>query len=193
MDNRQRIISSFKELAVARGFSRVTVDDLASHTGMSKRTIYRYFRSKEEIINSVLDDFMSATSQSVQQALDSSANPVEKIVKVIKVITENIKFIQTSALYDLQKYYPNLWEKIEQFRAERINRIFINLLSNDEHNCFRKVNPKIFTTALMASARAVANPAFITENNLTLEETVQSLFTIFLYGIVDSGGESPHS
>jgi len=161
------------------------MDDLVASTGISRRTIYRYFRSKEEIVSSVLEDFITTVAEKIQQALDSTDNPVNKIINVVREITLNIKLVDPLYLYDLQKHYPHLWEKIEQFRAERIQRVFEGFLANNEQNCFRKVHPKIFTTVLLASIRSVINPAFIVENNLRIEDAIQSLFTIFLYGIVE--------
>lgn len=184
MDYRQRIISAFKELAAVQGISRVTVDELAERTGISKRTIYRYFESKEQIIVSVLEDIMSAMGQKVQEALGSSDDPVEKITNITKVIPENIKLFFPVAFYDLQKYYPHLWEKIEQFRAARVLQIYDGLISDDDKSSFKNIHPKIFTTSLLASMRAVLNPAYILENNLTLEEAIEQLFTLFLYGVV---------
>lgn len=188
MDYRQRITAAFKELAMAQGISRVTVDELAERTGISKRTIYRYFNNKEEIIVSVLEDFMSTIERKVDQAIAFSGDPVEKILNVIKVIPENVGLFFPMALRDLQKYYPHLWEKVEHFRAGKAELIIESILLNDETASFRKINPKVFTTALLASIRAVLNPAFILENNLNLEETVEGLFTIFLHGIV---GQQP--
>lgn len=185
MDYRQRIIAAFKELSMLRGFSGVTVDDLAAHTGISKRTIYRYFNSKEEIIISVLEDFMSTVRQKVQQALDSSADPAQRINNVVMVVAQNVRLFHPLALHDLQKFYPHLWEKIEQFRAERIQEVIENVLAGEQESYFQKINPKIFSTALLTSIRAVVNPAFIMENNLSPEETIQSLFKIFFYGILD--------
>jgi len=184
MDYRQRIVNAFKELAIMRGFSRVTVDELAAHTGISKRTIYRYFKSKEEIILSVVEDFIGIFEKSIQHELSSSDNPVEKIRNTLHAIPRNIKLLGPLAAYDLQKYYPHIWEKIEQFRMERVQEIFKDFLSGEEQGYFKNINPKIFTMALLSSIRSVVNPAFIMENNLSPEETIQSLFTIFLYGIV---------
>ncbi|MCL6635059.1 MAG: TetR/AcrR family transcriptional regulator [Peptococcaceae bacterium] len=184
MDYRRRIAGSLRELAVTRGLYGVTMDELAAHAGISKRTIYRHFDSKEEIITLAMEEFLHTVEKKVHQALESSSDPVEKITGVIKAITENIKLFNPLVLHDLQKHYPRLWEKIEQFRAGKIQQIFEGLLAAGGQSCFRQVNPKIFTTALISSVRAVVNPAFIMENNLSPEETVQSLFTIFLYGVV---------
>ncbi|MDD4237059.1 MAG: TetR/AcrR family transcriptional regulator [Desulfotomaculaceae bacterium] len=183
IDYRQRITAALKDQAKERGFSRVTVDDLVAVTGISKRTIYRYFRSKEEIIVSVMEDLMCGIEKDTRKAVEASVHPIEKITGAIGVVLQNITQIQPQALHDVQKYYPQLWESVEQFRAEKIQHIFEELLMGNGEDCFRKVNPKIFTAALLAGIRAVVNPNFIMENNLSPEETIQALFDIFLNGI----------
>lgn len=172
-------------MAGARGFSRVTVDELAERAGVSKRTIYRYFKNKEDIVHFILKDLLSVTEAKVDKTLSSFGNPIEKVTNVLRVIIENLKLFQPITLYDLQKYYPHLWEEIEQFRSKKLRQTFETLLLNDDKGCFRRINPQIFSTALMAGVKSVINPVFITENNLSLEESIQSLFSIYLYGIVD--------
>jgi len=184
MDYKQRILHALKELAAQRGFSGATMDELAARAGVSKRTIYRYFSSKEEIIDALLDDILSIYEQKILQILASCENPVGKISNIIKIVPQITQIITPAALHDLHRHYPHLWEKIERFRAERIQQLFDDLLLSNEYRCFKPINPKIFTTALMASIRSVVNPAFIIENNLSVEETIQTLFTIFLSGIV---------
>ncbi len=183
-DYRQRVTDALKELAAVRGFYGVTVDELATHTGISKRTIYRHFKNKEDIVASVVENFLFSIKQKITKAMDSSDDPVEMITNTIKVIIDNIKVFQPAALHDLQKYYPHLWEKVERYRAVKIHQLYGNILSENKNGLFREINPDIFTTALLASVRAVINPGFIMENNLSMEETIDSLFSIFLYGIV---------
>ncbi|BAF59694.1 transcriptional regulator [Pelotomaculum thermopropionicum SI] len=183
MDYRRRIAGALKELAAGRGLSGVTVDELAAYAGISKRTIYRYFRSKEEIVRAVVEEFLSTMERKIQQALDSEDDPVGKITALTRTVTEN-KEIFSPLLHDLYRHYPHLWEKIERFRAGKIQQTFESLLSSGRYGCFRQVDPKIFTAALISGIRAVINPAFIMENNLRVEEAIQSLFTIYLYGIV---------
>ncbi len=168
------------------------MDDLAARTGISKRTIYRYFRSKEEIIVAVMEDLMHGIEKDTRMAMEASEHPVEKITGAIGVVLRNIRQIQPLALYDVQKHYPQLWERVEQFRAEKIQKIFEDLLVEGGHDCFRKVNPKIFTTALLAGIRTVVNPNFIMENNLSPDETIQSLFDLFLNGITMEKTELNH-
>lgn len=185
MDYKQKILSAFTDLVKLQGFSKVTVDQLAEHTGISKRTIYRYFNSKEEIITSVVEDFVSQVAKELEQVVHSSSNPVETISNVTMVVCRNIRSMQPLALYDLQKHYPHLWEKIERFRANKIQQVFASLLTNNRQGNFKQINPTIFTAALLATIKAVITPAFIMEHNFSPEEVMQTIFTIFLYGIVE--------
>lgn len=160
------------------------MDDLAAHTGISKRTIYRYFRSKEEIIVAVMEDLMHSIEKNTMMVIKTSINPIDKITGAIGVVIKNISQIQPLALQDVQKYYPQLWERVEQFRAEKVQQIFEELLAGDGQDCFRKINPRIFTATLLAGIRAVVNPNFIMENNLSPEDAIRSMFDIFLNGII---------
>ena len=51
MDNRNRIIEGAAELFRTYGIKAVTMDSLASHLGMSKRTIYEVFSDKDELLD----------------------------------------------------------------------------------------------------------------------------------------------
>ncbi|MDR9787816.1 MAG: TetR/AcrR family transcriptional regulator [Peptococcaceae bacterium MAG4] len=189
VDYRERVSHAFRDMALERGFSRVTVDELAARCGISKRTIYRYFKSKEEMVVTVMEEFMSQIEQEMVAALNSSTGSVEKLSAAIHAVLRNMKRINVPFLYDLEKNYPHLWERVEQFRARKIQQAFEQIFAGDQRGHLKDIEPVIFTTALLAAIRSVVNPRFIMEQNLSPEKTIQSLFEIFLYGIVDEQGK----
>lgn len=189
VDYRERVSRTFRDMAMERGFSRVTVDELAARCGISKRTIYRYFKSKDEMIVTVMEEVMSEIEQGIVSALNSSTSSVERLSAAIHAVLRYMKRINAPFLYDLEKNHPHLWERVEQFRARRIQQAFEQILSSDQRGFLKDIEPVIFTTALLAAIRSVVNPRFIMEQNLSPEKTVQSLFEIFLYGIVDEQGQ----
>ena len=186
---RERVSHAFRDMAMERGFSRVTVGELAARCGISKRTIYRYFKSKDEMIVTVMEEVMSEIEQGIAAALNSSNSSVERLSAAIHAVLRYMKRINAPFLYDLEKNYPHLWERVEQFRARRIQQAFEQILASDQRGHLKDIEPAIFTTALLAAIRSVVNPGFIIEQNLSPEKTVQSLFEIFLYGIVDEQGK----
>lgn len=190
MDMRERILERFKKLARVEGFHGATVDELSLSTGVSKRTIYRYFKSKDELVGAVMDQLLTMTEKKVDQAMASDKKPVEKIMEAIRIVSQNTEIITPAILRDLQRYYPHIWEKVEKFRAGKVHTFIDMLVSGNREGIFREIDPRIFTAALLASIREVVNPGFILENNLTLEKTMFGLFNIFLYGIVENGRDN---
>lgn len=181
MNMRERILAGFKELAFTVGFHAATVDELSAHTGISKRTIYRYFHSKDEMVGAVMSEIMAATEKKVDLALASGDNPLEKVVNLVRAVSQNLRVLNPVIMRDIQKYYPHIWTRVEEFRAARA-RTIVEMLIRQGH--IRETIPEVFITALLASIRDVLNPGFILENNLTIEKTMVALFDIFLYGIV---------
>lgn len=186
MGTKDKIIALFRELAEERGFYGATVDELAGRNNMSKRTIYRYFKSKEEIIAAVMQQFMVDTEQEVFQVLQSAANPIEKITLFVKLIAERLRVLSPRVLSELQRYYPDIWEQVEQFRAEKIKYLIQIIIEGSKEGYFKEINPTIVTASLLATVRAVVNPTFVVENNLTIEEAFTTVLNTFLYGIASN-------
>ena len=184
IDTRERIVIKFRELAEERGFYGATVDELASRNNMSKRTIYRYFKSKEELIVAVMEHFMAEVEQEVLQVLDSSENPVQKITLFVKLLSERLRELSPGIYGDLQRHYPLIWERVEQFRAEKLRYLIGIIVEGSQQGYFKPINPTIVTASLLATARAVVNPKFVLENNLCIEDAFRTMMDTFLYGIV---------
>ncbi|MEW5763320.1 MAG: hypothetical protein AB1776_09015 [Bacillota bacterium] len=85
---------------------------------------------------------------------------------------------------DLQRYYPHLWEKIDRFRVERIERLREVYLEGCRLGYFREVDPDVLFTAYLAALRAVINPDFLQAHAVSLEQAFDTLVEILFYGIV---------
>ncbi len=182
---RNRIIICCQELARTRGFQRLTVDDLASQAGISKRTLYRYFHSKEEIIEAAVDKFMQDASDKAESLMSGNMPPQDLLNSMLNFIFTRAQFLINSvSLDDLRRYYPHLWHKINAFRLERIQSFF-NSLNERGATTETMIDPRILSAVVMAAIQAVLNPDFILENNLSFSDAArqlsQLLTTAFLF------------
>lgn len=193
MNKRDKIITALAELSRTRGFYRVTVDELAVHAGVSKRTIYRHFRSKDEIVEALLDRFMHQMAGKVKETISSAEEPAEIFSGVLRLVVQHLRdLLSPLVLDDLRRHYPALWSKIDCFRAENIRRNVTRVLV-EKHGGrgLRNIDARILDAAFLASVQAVVNPDFMLSNNLTPEETVRQLIGIFMYGIIEPGRPDP--
>jgi TetR/AcrR family transcriptional regulator, cholesterol catabolism regulator len=61
MEVKERIQQKAHELFMRYGVRSVSMDDIASQLGMSKKTIYQYFNEKDELVDAVMDDEVTQT------------------------------------------------------------------------------------------------------------------------------------
>lgn len=189
LSKKETIITALGELSCTKGFYRVTVDELAARAGVSKRTIYRYFRSKDAIIEALLDRFMHQMAAGIEESISSVELPVQVFSGVIGVLFQQGRYVLNPlVLDDLRRHYPGLWKKVDRFRAGKIRQIIIKgLVEKYKGKGLREIDPRILETAFLAAVQAVVNPEFILDNNLTPEDTAKQLIEIFVYGIFDEG------
>ncbi|MGI5911083.1 MAG: TetR/AcrR family transcriptional regulator [Syntrophomonadaceae bacterium] len=177
----ERIIKASQELAQAKGFNNMKMDELAQQAGVSKRTIYRYFRSKEEVIEASLDTFMAEMDRQIENIMAQDLTASDVIKAVINNLIIYGQFIMNPmGLNDLRTYYPHLWKKIDAFRLERIRMVITKFIKQSHNALLHETDPRIVTAVILASIQAVVNPDFILENNLTFEETANQLSKLMM-------------
>jgi AcrR family transcriptional regulator len=181
MDIRERIIVACRDLSRAQGFHSVNMEGLAAHAGVSKRTVYRYFPGKEAVIEATLDAFMAEIAGEVDRILLSEKKPARILSELLKYFCIHGQFvINPQSFNDLKQHYPQLWQKIDQFRLTRIRAVLAFISSSGASAVMKEIDPRIVTAVILASIQAVLNPDFVLANNLTFEETARQLSKLLL-------------
>jgi AcrR family transcriptional regulator len=190
---KERIIAAFTELSRQKGFYRITVDEIAAGAGVSKRTVYRYFNSKDEIIEAVIDKLLSTVGGRLEKIIASDKEPDKKFEDILNIFYHvGRTFINPMVMQDLNRHYPQYWEKIDKYRMERAHLLIGIFLKEGQNRLAGSIDPRIAAAAVLASVQAVLNPEFILANQLTFEEAARQLVEFFKHGFIrDTGGASP--
>ncbi|NPV92878.1 MAG: TetR/AcrR family transcriptional regulator [Firmicutes bacterium] len=176
---KKTIIQACRELVPTSGLYNLTVDEIAARAGISKRTLYRYFRSKEEIIETTILDFINEMAGKIREGFLMEEEPAYILNYFLKnAMVASQTFLTPRVLSDMRTYYPHLWKKLEKYREERI-RENIDLLVKKSGQVFPgELNPQIVIAVIIASINAVATPEYIIGNNLTFDETINQLVKV---------------
>lgn len=182
---RDRILKAAQDLIAEKGFQGWTVDELSSRAHMSKRTLYRYYPSKETIIEAVMDDFFTDISAALDQLLATGSDPAAVMQNMLyQISTRGRFFTRPQGLEDLRRVYPQLWDKINRFRMERINDVLQYIYQHQHTSPINKIDPRIVSAVVQASIQTVINPAFILENGFTFDEAVQQLSSLLISSLL---------
>jgi len=135
---KQRIIEEASELFGRSGVKSITMDDLARHLGISKRTIYENFRDKEELLIACIDAFHDERSEKVFLDADNVAEAILAMLQKSAEITAQWKF---NMMNDIRKYYPQVYKN-------HLSRLHQDERRNFEYVVQRGIREEVFRNDL---------------------------------------------
>ena len=110
---REKILHKATDLFLNLGFKSVTMDDLAHELGISKKTIYAHFANKTKLIEECTKHLFCAISEGIDHICSLNKNPIEELYEIKKFALLHLKDEKASPQYQLQKYYPKIYENIK--------------------------------------------------------------------------------
>lgn len=168
----------FLEFAISKflkfGSKRFTLDDLAHEMGISKKTIYRYFSSKEEIVQESLKYLLTKIQNEIEEAIEKDkTNPIQGIISIYRIGLDNLKKFSPSFLLGLRKYYPRANELFNAFRANVIHDRVLVLLQQAQIDGQIRKNVNLELTSELYLNRL--EYVLFSSNNLFEKYSVQEL------------------
>ena len=134
-----RILNKARELMFQTGVKHVTMDDLATQLGISKKTIYQYFKDKDALVSSVVEFELANHALICNQSTQAADNAVHEIFLLMSVIQEMFNRMNPLALFEIEKYYPLAFEKIKNHKDDYIfSMISANLEKGIAEGLYRK-------------------------------------------------------
>jgi len=180
---REKVLNAAEKRMVKFGYRKVTMDEIALDLHMSKNTIYRSFVSKEEIAKGLV--------KRLQQQLNVGLNNIEKGQKdPLKVFSDSVLLLRKQLGPWFENFFreiptelPSLWEEFLHYRNEKILDIRSLVEKGSRNGIFRRVNPSIATEAYLGAVKAIMNPRFLEQENLTFEQALDAVLDIWSNGI----------
>lgn len=180
VDTQKRILMKAAELFNAKGYRSVTLDELASGLGMSKKTLYQYFSGKEELAASVLDQKMQRIADSIENVPRYKEDPLQTLEDVFVVVKQEMMLLNPLFLEDVQKYVPGLWERIESFRARQLTFVEETFKEAREAGVVREVDPRLMAVLLIENIQQFVRPDFAAKHGFVIADIADTLFTTFV-------------
>jgi TetR/AcrR family transcriptional regulator, cholesterol catabolism regulator len=167
------------------GIKSVTMDDIARHLGMSKKTIYQYFCDKNQMVVTLISNRLGAEEVQLVKNADDSKNAVEEVWNAIGHIKEMFSRLNPVMFYDMQKYHPDAWNAFKKFRHERLfSCIKRNLEKGIAETYYRDdINIDIVATMRMEQIDIIFNPNIYPAGKFNLANVMIQLTEHYLYGI----------
>jgi AcrR family transcriptional regulator len=180
---KERIIESCAKHVNMYGVKRFIIDDIAKDLGISKKTIYKYFKSKDELVSEFVSTSLEGNIQYTLEAIDKEETIVGKLN--VALLSHHKYEIPLEILEGIQKYYPKDWEKIEEQRNFKLKLVRDIIREGIDLGQLRSdINTEVISLILDQSTRAILDYNFLVDNNLNFNKALKEIEKILLYGIL---------
>ncbi len=192
---KERILHQAGEMFLQFGFSRVTMEEIAAELGMSKKTIYRFFPGKEQLLKEMVTGMRCKVEDYVQELWANTEMPfIEKLKNLMNYIGTQSITLRGPLGHDIQKNFPQLWEEINESRRTHSLQKF-NLLINEgmEKGIFRKdIDQQIIVLLYMNAIQGILNPEVLAQLPYTANQVFESSIRVFMEGIFTEEGRNKY-
>jgi TetR/AcrR family transcriptional regulator, cholesterol catabolism regulator len=185
MDIKGRIIEGASQLFKMYGTRSVTMDSLANHIGISKRTIYENFQDKDEIFEDVLRLMTEKQKMLIKRILDDSENAIEAVFRVIEMNKDHYMSMSPAFHEDMKKYHNEvLMNKSEKCEMPDYRNNIEIIERGIKQKLFRKdINPDIVNRCLYSLALSVMDDRLYPFEDFTRQEVLKNGMINYLRGI----------
>ncbi len=190
MECRQRIIRAAIDFFSRFGVKAVTMDFLAEQLGISKRTIYENFRSKEELLSACIRLWIVDHRQRIKTIINRSSNIIEAIHQIS--ITSEEVHLKAHPLFfhELKKYFPEIYQSILNEGDYRDDTITRNILERGilEGVFDADLNIHIVNIYWQELIAIIHDPDKFPAGTYSQQELVENIMHPFIRGICTDKG-----
>ncbi len=113
---KEKILFSATQLFFRIGIKSITMDDVARDLGISKKTLYIYVDNKKDLLRQVIELQTQKEIEAAELIHQKAENAIDEVLGYATYGVEMIKQFSPTVLYDLQKFYPELWKHCDQLQ-----------------------------------------------------------------------------
>lgn len=185
MDTKSKIINGAEELFFKYGIKSVTMEDIAKHLGISKKTIYQFYSDKNELVEIFMAERLKENEYECRLIAKNAANVIEIFFALMEHLGVMFSNMNPKLFYDLQKYHPTTWKLFKQFKEGFIELMVQDSLKRGMKEGFvrKDINTKIIARLRMEEVEMGFNPELFPPNKFKIIDVQLALLDHFLHGV----------
>ncbi len=184
-----QILEGGFDSVVDTGVRAFTVESLAKRLAMSKKTIYKFFPTKENLIRSIMRFVFTQIDAAFNKVMVDEPNPAVQFIKIMETIAKFAGRVPVDKIAELKSLYPDIWREIESFRLSHQDDFYTILHDAQEHGLARDdINMRATSIIYINIINSTFQPEFFLKNDLPIRETIRGFVQIIARGIFTNKG-----
>jgi len=187
---RELIIKTAQQLFQRDGLHEVTMEGIAEATGKAKSSLYYYYRSKEEIWDSVMDIEINEIVTDISQAVNKSRTTEEKIRAFCGTMVKSLRKKRT--LYNIayggnivvkrNRSTGGIRKRFVQRESVLFNEILLEGIKNGELRPLNAKDQEIMVFVLLSGLKGLEKE-MVLEKDYNLDPAINALSHMIINGL----------
>lgn len=127
---KKKILDASSKLFLQYGIKSVSMADIARDLAISKKTVYTHFENKEDIVHEGMSIHLLEEEEFVRDIIKEYPNPIDQFLNIQKHVSEYLRTLNPSTIYDLSKYYKKTWDLFEAHKHQFLYKSIIKNLED---------------------------------------------------------------
>ena len=184
-----QILEGGFDSVVDTGVRAFTVESLAKRLAMSKKTIYKFFPTKENLIRSIMQFVFTQINSAFDKVMVHEPNPAVQFIKIMETITKFAGRVPVDKIAELKSLHPEIWKEIESFRLSHQDDFYTILHDAQERGLARDdINMRATSIIYINIINSTFQPEFFLKNDLPIRKTIRGFVQIAVRGIFTDKG-----
>jgi len=186
---RNKILTFVAEKFYREGFYKTSMDEIAGELRVSKKTIYKYFPSKEHLLEVICQVTEDSITKKIHAIINGNGDVITKILRLMNMYNNFMLNISEKWLSDLRIHYPSIIKKQENFRSDEVFDILIKLLTQGKKEKLIENYPApLILNTFVSTFQSFLHTDFIINNKFSMQEAVNYTFDMLFNGILTAKG-----
>lgn len=185
MEPQQKILKISLELFFKYGIKRVTMDDIAKELGMSKKTIYQFYKEKDDIVCQLCEVEMLKQEKIFEEVTSQSMDPIHEIMLISNNLKEMMQHINPIFFLDLQKFHPKAFMQFQTFKENCAYKDIVrNIKKGKEEGYYQPdIDEDFIARYRMSQIDMLMFGNYFSFEKISFSQSHQLLLDMFVYGI----------
>jgi len=188
--NEKELVENTLQLFMKLGIKSVTMDDVARHLGISKKTLYKYVEDKNDLVRKSLSYGCVIENDEINKICNLNQNAIDESFEINNYVFKHIRLIHPSIVFDLHKYHPEAWKEFRENKKSQINQCYMdNIAKGIKEGLYRKdINGEIVTKFYTSRFEVMFDQDLFPMDRFDPAETYLEIFRYHIRGIASEKG-----
>jgi AcrR family transcriptional regulator len=190
VDLKEHILVETDQLFCRYGIKSVTMDDIAKHLGISKKTIYLHFEDKNDLVYTLITRKTEMQTCVMDEGSAKAENAIHEAFLAVTQMQETLSNMNPMLLYDMQKYHPDAWALFRSFKEKQLFEVIrSNIERGIKEGYFREdIDPELFARMRVQQIDSIMGPGIFAESRFSMLTVMVKATEHFVYGLSTQKG-----